>query len=246
MSGNDTPAPRPHDERTGDGRRRREILSYARRSDRMTSGQAAAWTAHHRAWVIPDRALEEPGFDLDAWFGRGADERDGLVVEIGSGIGEATVALASQRPSWDVLAFEVWRPGMAATLRRLADAGVENVRLCGVDAAWAFRHVLGADSIAELWTFFPDPWRKTRHHKRRLVGPGFAEVAATRLEPGGVWRLATDWADYVDHMVRVLDAVPGLSGGVVERWEDRPVTKFERRGVAAGRTIVDLAYRRVT
>jgi len=100
-------------------------------------------------------------------------------------------------------------------------------------------------SIAELWTFFPDPWHKARHHKRRLVSPAFARVVAERLVPGGSWRLATDWADYADHMGEVLDAEPGLTGGAVERWAERPLTRFERKGLAKGRTIVDLLYHAV-
>ena len=110
---------------------------------------------------------------------------------------------------------------------------------------WCLEHLFGPGEVEELWTFFPDPWPKKRHHKRRLVDAEFAELAASRLRPGGVWRLATDWADYAEQMRTVLDAVPGLEGGPVQRWEDRPVTKFERKGAPAGRQIVDLAYRRV-
>ena len=106
-------------------------------------------------------------------------------------------------------------------------------------------HLFGPGELAELWTFFPDPWHKTRHHKRRLVTPAFAALAASRLAPGAVWRLATDWADYAEQMVEVLDAEPLLTGGVVPRWDERPVTRFERRGLAAGRTIIDLTYVRV-
>ena len=216
----------------------REVLSYARRGSRLTARQQAAWDAHHERWVIPDEAVDEPGFDLAAWFGRSAP----LVVEIGSGVGEATTALAARRPEVDVLAFEVWRPGVANTLGLLADAGVENVRLLGVDAVWALEHLFVADSVEELWTFFPDPWPKKRHHKRRLVSAAFARLAASRLRPGGLWRLATDWPEYAAHMREVLDAEPGLEGGPVERWADRPLTRFERKGIAAGRPIVDLAY----
>ena len=143
-----------------------------------------------------------------------------------------------------MIAFEVWRPGVAETLGRLAEAGLTNVRLCSVDAVWSLEHLLGAGSVSELWTFFPDPWHKTRHHKRRLVAPGFAALAASRLVPGGTWRLATDWARYAEQMVEVLDAEPLLEGGVTDRWEERPVTKFERKGLAVGRTITDLCYRR--
>lgn len=234
-----TPA-RPHHKLTEDGRRVREVLSYSRRGSRFTPRQAEAWAAHQERWVIPDEAVDRPGFSLEQWFGRRAP----LVVEIGSGVGEATAPLAAARPAYDVLAFEVWRPGVADTLWKLAEAGADNVRLCGVDAVWSMEHLLGEGDVEELWTFFPDPWRKTRHHKRRLVSADFARLAASRLRPGAVWRLATDWADYAEQMLEVLDAEPLLEGGVVERWAERPVTRFERKGVEAGRTITDLCYRR--
>ena len=223
----------------------REVLTYSRRGSRFTPLQAAAWEAHHERWVIPDEAVDEEGFTFDSWFGRGPEERDGLIVEIGSGVGEATAALAATRPTYDVLAFEVWRPGVASTLARLEEAGADNVRLCSVDAVWSVENLLGPGSIAELWTFFPDPWHKKRHHKRRLVTPAFATLVADRLRPGGTWRLATDWADYAEQMREVCDAEPAFEGGVVERWADRPVTKFERKGLAVGREITDLAYTRV-
>ncbi|WP_435743408.1 tRNA (guanosine(46)-N7)-methyltransferase TrmB [Nocardioides sp. SYSU DS0663] len=234
-----TPA-RPHHKLTEDGRRMREVLSYSRRGSRFTPRQAEAWAAHHEKWVIPDEAVDRPGFALADWFGREAP----LVVEIGSGVGEATAALAATRPAHDVLAFEVWRPGVADTLWKLAEAGASNVRLCGVDAVWSMEHLLGEGQVEELWTFFPDPWRKTRHHKRRLVDAAFARLAASRLRPGGLWRLATDWADYAEQMQEVLGAEPGLEGGVIERWGERPVTRFERKGIEAGRAITDLCYRR--
>ena len=143
-----------------------------------------------------------------------------------------------------MLALEVWRPGVADGLWRVAEAGATNVRFCTLDAAWFLEHLLAPASVAELWTFFPDPWHKKKHHKRRLVAPDFASMAASRLVPGGAWRLATDWADYADQMVEVLDAVPELSGGVVERMADRPVTRFERKGLEKGRRITDLRYAR--
>jgi tRNA (guanine-N7-)-methyltransferase len=218
----------------------REVLSYSRRGSRFTPTQAQAWEERHERWVIPDEAVDDPGFRRSAWFGREAP----LIVEIGSGVGEATAVLAAARPEHDVLALEVWRPGVADTLWRLAEAGADNVRLCAVDAVWVLEHLVEPAGLAELWTFFPDPWPKTRHHKRRLVDPSFASLAATRLTPGATWRLATDWSHYAARMRAVLDAEPLLVGGPVPRWDDRPVTRFERKGIEAGRHITDLAYAR--
>jgi tRNA (guanine-N7-)-methyltransferase len=232
---------RPHQRLTDDGRRMSEVLSYARRGSRFTPGQREAWQTHQSAWVIPDEAVDDPGFRWADWFGREAP----LVVEIGSGVGEATAALAATRPSYDVLALEVWRPGVADALGRVAGAGLTNVRFCSVDAVWSVEHLLGPGSLAELWTFFPDPWHKKKHHKRRLVTPAFVSLAASRLRPGARWRLATDWPDYAEQMVEALDAEPLLEGGVVPRWEARPVTRFERKGLAAGRSVTDLTYERV-
>ncbi|WP_228387743.1 MULTISPECIES: tRNA (guanosine(46)-N7)-methyltransferase TrmB [unclassified Nocardioides] len=233
---------RPHHKLTEDGRRMREVLSYSRRGNRFTPNQAAAWAAHQADWVVPDEAVDRPGFAWSAWFGREAP----MIVEIGSGVGEATAVLAAARPEHNVLALEVWRPGVADTLWRVAEAGADNVRLCSVDAVWTMEHLIEPGTIDELWTFFPDPWHKKRHQKRRLVSADFARLVGTRLVPGGTWRLATDWADYAEQMIEVLDAEPSLEGGVVERWDERPVTKFERKGIAAGRAITDLAYRRVS
>lgn len=225
---------------TPDGKYVREVLSYSRRGYRFTPSQAAAWSAYADTWVIPEEAFAAGDFVSGQWFGREAP----LIIEIGSGVGEATAALATQRPDVNVLALEVWRPGVAATLALLAEAEVSNVRLCSVDAAWALTHRIAPDSLTELWTFFPDPWPKTKHHKRRLISHQFAALAASRLAPGGLWRLATDWENYADQMVDVLSREPLLEGGRVGRWSDRPVTKFERKGLAADREITDLCYRR--
>ena len=218
----------------------REVLSYSRRGSRFTPLQQEAWDAHHEEWVIPDEAVDVPGFSLSAWFGRDAP----LIVEIGSGIGEATAALAAAQPECNVLAFEVWRPGVAHALGLIAEAGADNVRLIGVDAVWSLEHLFAPGSLEEVWTFFPDPWPKKKHHKRRLVDPAFAQLVASRLRPGGCWRLATDWEHYADQMREVLGAEPLLTGGEVERWAERPVTRFERKGLEAGREIVDLRYTR--
>jgi tRNA (guanine-N7-)-methyltransferase len=229
---------RPHQKLTDDGRRMREVLSYSRRGSRFTPRQQQAWSTYAERWWVPDEAVDEPGFTLAGLFGREAP----LIVEIGSGIGESTVELARTRPDHDVVALEVWRPGVADTLGRIGAAGLANVRMLSVDAVWSIEHLVDPGGLAGLWTFFPDPWHKARHHKRRLITASFVTMAAQRLAPGAEWRLATDWADYAEQMVEVLDAEPLLAGGVVERWAERPVTKFERKGIAAGRDITDLAY----
>jgi tRNA (guanine-N7-)-methyltransferase len=165
-----------------------------------------------------------------------------LVVEIGFGIGEALVAGAAARPDRNFIGLEVWQPGVAECLASLAAGTVTNVRLSMLDAAWCLEHVVDPGTVAELWTYFPDPWPKVRHHKRRLVGPSLAQLAASRLAPDGVWRLATDWPHYAGQMREVLDADPALSGGVTQRYDGRPVTRFERRGLAAGHLVTDLTY----
>ena len=235
MPGSVDPA-RPGVRLTADGRPLREVVSYTRRGGRLSPAQERAWTRYAGAWVVPEEEASREGFDWAACFGRTAP----LLIEIGSGVGETLAAVP--RPELNVLGIEVWRPGVADTLRRLAKAGIDNVRMCGVDAVWLLEHTVAPGSLAELWTFFPDPWHKSRHHKRRLVSPPFAALVASRLAPGGVWRLATDWADYADQMREVLDAEPRVSGGVVERWADRPGTKFERKGLAVDREITDLRY----
>jgi tRNA (guanine-N7-)-methyltransferase len=235
---------RPHTGVTADGRRLAEVLTYTRRGSRLSGSQAAAWERRAPEWWIPDTAVDDPAFEVTASFGREAP----LLVEIGSGIGEATAALAADRPDCNVLAFEVWHPGVADTFLRLEAAGATNVRLLSVDAVWSMQQLLEPDSVTELWTFFPDPWPKKRHWRRRLVNPAFATTATSRLVPGGLWRLATDWPDYAARMAQVLDAEPHLTNvhdGPAPRWADRPTTRFERRGLRAGRPITDLTYRRV-
>lgn len=237
-----TTPPRPHHTLLPDGRVKREVLSYSRRGSRLTPMQQRIWDTYADAWVIPDEAVDADDVDLAGWFGREAR----LIVEIGGGVGESTAAVAAANPDANLLALEVWRPGVAETMARLDKAGVTNVRLCSVDAVWTIANRLAPDSISELLTFFPDPWHKSRHNKRRLVNADNAHTFATRLAPGAAWRLATDWPEYAEAMLEVLDAEPLLSGGVVERWDGRPLTKFERKGLRADRPITDLTYVRIT
>jgi len=231
---------RPDSGTTEDGRPLQVVTSYARRGSRLNATQQRAWDEYARHWVVPAELAATEPWRPERWFGRDAR----LVIEVGSGDGESVVALAASRPEQDVLALEVWRPGVASTLRRLAAAEVTNVRLVMLDASWFLEHRLAAGSVAEVWTFFPDPWPKKRHHKRRLVDREFASVVSSRLVSGGSWRLATDWPDYAAQIEHQL-ASPNLTGGRTARWEERPVTRFERRGIEAGRPPVDLCYRRV-
>ena len=229
----------------------REVVSYVRRSARMNPSQAKAWESHASRLIIPvpQRELSasvhpEAHVDWDAAFGRRAP----LAVEIGSGRGEALVALAEQHPDWNLVAFEVFQPAVASTLSRIARHGVENVRIVLANGVEGLDRLFAPHSIIELWTFFPDPWHKPRHHKRRLVSPEFAALVASRLTRDGVWRLATDWSDYAEAMREVLDAAPGLvnpHAGWAPRFAERPVTKYEARGLAAGRAVHDLEYRPV-
>ena len=135
---------RPHHKLTADGRRMREVLTYSRRGNRFTPRQAESWAAHHADWVIPEEAVDRPGFALAEWFGREAP----LIVEIGPGIGEATSVLAAARPDHDVLALEVWLPGIADSLWRVAEAGADNVRFCSVDAVWTLENLIEPGSLA--------------------------------------------------------------------------------------------------
>jgi len=228
----------------------RDVVSYARRSARMNPAQQRAWDLHHDDWVVPlaagDRATSvasSASVDWAAVFGREAP----LMVEIGSGTGHAVTALALAHPEANLVAFEVFTPGVASTLGRLARHGITNVRLVIADGAQALPVVFAEAAITELWTFFPDPWHKARHHKRRLVGPALARMVAPRLTADGRWRLATDWDAYAEAMLAALEAEPGLvnrNDGWAPRFELRPLTKYERRGLDAGRVIHDLDFGR--
>jgi len=249
-------------------------VSFVRRDNRLRPRLQRAWDEHHETWVLDVPRVQAsmsvaPGYLLDAErdFGRVAP----LVVEIGSGTGDAVVQGAQANPGTNFLAVEVYRPGMAATLAKIVRHGLTNVRLVQADAVQVLEHMLGVGSVAEIWVFFADPWHKNRHHKRRLVNPGFAELAASRLALGGTLRLATDWADYAMQMRAVLTTcgsltnpydgaltafhAPGgdtvanretghLEAGFAPRYQGRVLTRFEEKGLASGRIIYDLEVRR--
>jgi tRNA (guanine-N7-)-methyltransferase len=161
------------------------------------------------------------------------------VLEIGSGTGDAAVAMAAGDPSRDLLAVEVHTPGIATLLRRVEQEGLRNVRVAEGDGLQVLGQALGPQSLDEVRVFFPDPWPKAKHAKRRLVTASFAALVADRLRPGGTLHVATDWGSYAEQVLEVVGASPDLDLVSRDRG-DRPLTRFERRGTAAGREIVDL------
>jgi tRNA (guanine-N7-)-methyltransferase len=198
---------------------------------RTSPGQAEVLTRLAPAYGVPlDRPLDAP-----AVFGRRAP----LVLEIGSGTGDATAAMAAADPSRDLLAVEVHTPGVAALLARVEQEGLRNVRVLEADGLHVLTAVVASGSLDEVRVFFPDPWPKARHAKRRLVSPAVAALVADRLRPGGRLHVATDWPSYAEHVLAVLAASPDLELVSRERGA-RPLTHFESRGLAEGRPAHDL------
>jgi tRNA (guanine-N7-)-methyltransferase len=181
--------------------------------------------------------------DFAQLFGRRAP----VVVEIGSGMGETTARIAAEHPETDYLAIEVHAPGVGSLLKRVEEEGLANVRVVQHDAVEVMRDMVPPDSLAAIHAFFPDPWPKKRHHKRRLLQPAFAALAASRLARGGQLHVATDWQEYAEHVLAVLSEVPGLrnsAAGFAPRPPWRPETKFERRGLRLGHGVWDLLFTR--
>lgn len=248
---------------------RREVVSFVRRGSRLSRSRQEAWDRLSDAWVldIPEGSRDTlPAADArivpEDVFGRRAP----LVVEIGSGQGENIARAAATHPDRDFLAFEVYHPGIAQTLDHLERNGSpRNVRLVALDALHSLPTLMPHTSISEIWIYFPDPWHKSRHHKRRLVNPPLLDAIVPLLTDDAVVRLATDWAEYAFHMRTVLDAdarfvscypegsaptgttsdpVPEEmpATGWAPRFEGRALTSFERKAHDAGRLIWDMAY----
>jgi tRNA (guanine-N7-)-methyltransferase len=175
-------------------------------------------------------------------FGRVAP----LVVEVGFGMGESTIAIAEAHRDWDIVGIEVYPNGHGAVALAAQERALTNIRLINADALDVLAHMIAPESLSLLTTFFPDPWPKVAQKNRRLIVDSFTELVASRLSSDGVWRMATDWADYANQMVRVVNESTHVAnvksnGGYSERWADRPLTKFERRGIREARAIYDLA-----
>ena len=218
----------------------RPVRSFVRREGRLTAGQRRALTELLPRWEI---AVDGPELDWKQIFGRRALR----VLEIGFGNGEALAAMAADHPGTDFIGVEVYRPGIGRLLQRLAGEAITNVRVAPGDATEFLGRRVGPGTIDRIQVFFPDPWPKKRHRKRRLVQGEFVDLMASRLGPGGTLHIATDWQDYAEHMLGELEACPILRNaaeGFAQGPAGRPVTRFERRGQARGHRVYDIIFYR--
>jgi tRNA (guanine-N7-)-methyltransferase len=223
----------------------RHIRSFAMRRGHVTAAQRRAY-----AELAPRIALPFDGRPIDppAVFGRRAP----LVLEIGFGMGETTARIAAEHREIDFLGVEVFVAGIGALARRVEEAGLDNVRLIEHDAVEVVRTMIAPASLHGVHVFFPDPWPKARHHKRRLIAQPFAGMLAERLQPGGTLHCATDWEDYAVQMLHVLSQEPrlrnlhaGYAPGPRSPWCERPTTKFHSRGTRLGHGVWDVVFERV-
>ena len=219
----------------------RPIRSYVLRQGRISNAQQRAWEALLPRYGIPFRAAL---LDLDAAFGRPAPK----LLEIGFGMGETTAIVAAAHPENDYLGIEVHRPGVGSVLRLIAERGLENVRVIQHDAVEVLQDMIRPASLDGVHIFFPDPWPKLRHHKRRLIQPPFVALLSERLRAGGYLHVATDWAHYAEQVLAVLGAESRLANtarGYAPRPDYRPLTRFEERGLRLGHDVYDIVFRRV-
>jgi tRNA (guanine-N7-)-methyltransferase len=207
----------------------------------MTVGQERAWERHWPELGRELRDLPAGPLRFDAWFGREAP----VVLEIGSGMGETTAQLAAAAPEMNYLAVEVYPPGLAQLMMRAEELELSNLRLLRGDAVTLLTDHIEPETLTEVRLYFPDPWPKMRHHKRRIVQPDFVSLVASRLAPGGRFHMATDWEHYAEQMLAVCSDEPGLRNvydGWAPRPEWRPVTKFESRARREERVSRDLIF----
>lgn len=225
-----------------DPERDRRIRSYVLRTGRMTPGQQRAFDDNWARWGLEH---EQGMIDFDAVFGRTGPR----VLEIGFGMGQSLVAMANAAPATNFVGIEVHKPGVGRLLHSMADEGVSNIRVYCHDAVEVLRDCIADASLDTVQIFFPDPWHKKRHHKRRLIQPEFVDHLRQKLKPGGTLHLATDWENYAQQMMEVLLAAPGYANTCPgdtfsERPSSRPITKFETRGERLGHGVWDLLFTR--
>jgi tRNA (guanine-N7-)-methyltransferase len=218
----------------------RAIRSYVLRAGRMGPGQQRALQELGPRFLLP---YQEQPLDYPGVFGRQAP----VVLEIGFGMGGATAEIARTLPGTDFIGCEVHEPGVGALLKRIGDENLANLRIVQHDAVEVLRHMVAPGSLAGVHIFFPDPWHKKRHNKRRLIQPPFVAELVTRIKPGGYLHCATDWEPYAQQMLEVLRAEPALrntADGYAPKPAYRPLTKFEHRGLALGHGVWDLVFER--
>ena len=220
----------------------RRLKSFVRRAGRTTGGQARAYDEFGPRFLLP---YTEAPTDLAAVFGRDAPK----VLEIGFGMGEATAHIAALMPETDFLCCEVHEPGVGALLKRIGEQGLTNIRICAHDAVDVLDHMIAPATLAGVHIFFPDPWHKSRHNKRRLIQPPLVRKLAERIAPGGYLHCATDWQPYAEQMLEVLSGEPLLRNsaspaGYAPKPAYRPLTKFENRGLRLGHGVWDLVFLR--
>jgi tRNA (guanine-N7-)-methyltransferase len=219
----------------------RTIRSYVLRQGRVTNAQRRACEELLPVYGVP---FAPAPLDLEKLFGRAAPK----ILEIGFGMGETTAAIAQQHPGSDYLGAEVHMPGVGSLLQRVAALGLKNVRVIRHDAVEVLQHMIAPAALDGVHLFFPDPWPKKRHHKRRLVQPPFASLLASRMKSGAYVHAATDWEDYAGQMLEVFSAEPSLKNtvpGFAARPASRPKTKFEGRGLKLGHRVWDVEFRKL-
>jgi len=220
---------------------RRPIRSFVLRQGRISNAQRRAHADLLPVYGVP---FSPASLDLVRVFGRAARK----ILEIGFGMGETTAAIAQQHPENDYLGVEVHTPGVGSLLKRVAELHLKNVRVIQHDAVEVLRHMIPPAALDGVHIFFPDPWPKKRHHKRRLIQPPFLALLASRMKPGATVHACTDWEDYAQQMLQVLSADRALentASGYADRPDTRPETKFERRGLELGHRVWDLVFRKL-
>ncbi len=225
------------------GRPLRRIRSFVRRQGRLTKGQQLALDQY---WPEMGVEFQPEPLDLSQLFGRDAP----VVLEIGFGMGASLVTMAQNNPQQNFLGIEVHAPGVGACLASAKEANVENLRVMCHDAVEVLEKMIPDNSLRMVQLFFPDPWHKARHNKRRIVQTPFAELVMRKLKLGGVFHMATDWEAYAEHMLEVMNGIDGYKNqsetqNYVPRPETRPLTKFEQRGQRLGHGVWDLMFERI-
>ena len=221
---------------------RRPIRSFVLRQGRVSGAQLRYHATMMAQIGVPYAATP---LDLDAVFGRSADAAP-KILEIGFGMGETTAAIAAANPQNDYLGIEVHTPGVGSLCKLVAEGGLTNVRIVQHDAVEVLREMIQPEALSGVHVFFPDPWPKARHHKRRLIQPPLVALLASRLKANAYLHCATDWEDYAEQMLAVLAAEPLLENtaeGFAERPDYRPLTKFEQRGLRLGHGVWDVIFR---